>query len=155
MCTLRCLKLDIYGSRHIPLPPHAISFLQSALALDELGIIRCGKMPLSPGWSADMLTSVVEAIGPAAPLRALRFLCGDTLPQARLLDLGPLPPRLKYIGWDSDRDPTLNGTRPLSRVYVIEKRDHTNIVSKTITRLVTEDWMADGVLQFMGQSWTP
>ncbi|KAJ7348264.1 hypothetical protein DFH08DRAFT_147652 [Mycena albidolilacea] len=155
MRTLCCLELDIYSSHHIPLPLHAISFLQSALALDELGIIRCGKMPLSTGWSADMLTSVLKAIGPAAPLRALRFLCGDALPQARLLDLGPLPPRLKYIGWDSDCDPTLNGTRPLSRIYVIEKRDHKNVVSGTVTRLVTDDWMADGVLQFIGQSWIP
>jgi hypothetical protein len=66
MRTLRCLELDIYGSCHIPLPPHAISFLQSALVLDELGIIRCGKMPLSPGWSADMLVRLSGSFMPRA-----------------------------------------------------------------------------------------
>ncbi|KAF8177358.1 hypothetical protein K438DRAFT_1845746 [Mycena galopus ATCC 62051] len=154
--TLRCLELDIRGMFNDslnPLPPHAIALLRRlnfAPALDELGIIiRHGLSPLPHNWSSNMLTAVVTTIGPATPLRALRFRCGQTLPEKRLHDLGPLPPRLKYMGWD-----IASGKSYTSLIYAIEQRQRQKMVVNTLARSETDDWMAEGVLHFMGESRT-
>ncbi|KAF8177359.1 hypothetical protein K438DRAFT_1845750 [Mycena galopus ATCC 62051] len=175
--TLRCFELEVWGIFDAPIPPHVIPLLQTARALDELAIIRPGPVsPSPPNWSSDVL-NVLAFIDPATPLRALRIRSRAALPQERLLDLGPLPPQLKYIGWDFQPDekprPTstfyvmnpqdnkfIARTIPVdlgytSLVYVIEKQDDKNIVARTITRLDSEDWMTQSVLPFMGESWTP
>ncbi|KAJ6451296.1 hypothetical protein C8R45DRAFT_1083737, partial [Mycena sanguinolenta] len=167
-CSLRCLELEVI-SRDDPLPPYAVDLLLNASALDELAISYFDE-PVSPPptWSCDVLVgrsiwlpygaltyfdlqqdAVLAAIGPTTPLRALRICCEQALPQERFRDLGPLPPRLKYIGWDSD------SYRPAtSLVYVIERQEGKNTVARTLTRAETDDWMTEGVLHFMGESWT-
>ncbi|KAF7359908.1 hypothetical protein MVEN_00716600 [Mycena venus] len=143
--TLRCLELQVEGMFDHPIPPHATSLLESAPALDELAIIRYRPSPLPPNWSSSLLTDLLSALGPATPVRALRVCCDEALPQARLDDLGPLPPHLKYIGWD---------VGPTSLVYVIERRGDNNVVANTLTRVPTNDWTKESVLPFMGESWT-
>lgn len=161
--SLRCLELDVEGADDDPLPQHAITLIQS----NELVIIHSGGAP-TPDWCSNLLVSplgslchgalvvssqsdVLAVIDPATSLRALRFRCGGALLQERLDDLGPLPPRLKYIGWDCCPRWTVLSTL----VYVIEKRDDKNIVVDTLARPETDDWMAQGVLHFMGEPWTP
>jgi hypothetical protein len=107
--SLRCLELDVEGADDDPLPQHATTLIQS----NELAIIRSGEAP-TPDWCSNLLVSplgslchgalvvssqsdVLAVIDPATSLRALRFRCGGALLQERLDDLGPLPPRLKYM----------------------------------------------------------
>jgi hypothetical protein len=77
----------------------------------------------------------------------VRLCCDEALPQSRLDDLGPLPPRLKYIGWD---------VHATSLVYEIQRQPgDKNAIANRVTLLPTSDWMAEGVLRFLGESWTP
>jgi len=143
--TLRCLELDIEGLLDEPIPSHARDLISNASALDELAIIRRRERP-PPSWSSNLLTDLFTALGPAALVRAVRFRCDEALPQARLDDLGPLPPRLKYIGWD---------VPPTSLIYVLTRTGDKSVVANTLTRSPTGDWMTEGVLHFLGESWTP
>jgi hypothetical protein len=86
-------------------------------------------------------------------LRALRFRCSVGLAQERIHELGPLSLQLKYIGWDCH--PADDAGRPQSLICMIEKLEDRSFIAKTVTRPVTEDWMAESVLPFMGESWTP
>ncbi|KAJ7237889.1 hypothetical protein B0H12DRAFT_1138109 [Mycena haematopus] len=158
--TLRYLELDVQDSRNSAIPHYVITLCQSVHALDELAINRLdGPSPLPPTWASDLLTDVLTVVG-STPLRALRFRCPQALPQERLLDLGPLPPQLRYIGWDLGFPPDIldfpsEAEFPSSLVYMIEKRDDKNVVAKTLTKSQTADWMTERVLHFMGESWSP
>ncbi|KAF7345718.1 hypothetical protein MVEN_01591900 [Mycena venus] len=143
--TLRCLELDLGGLHDVPISPSVAGLLSTAPALAEVTIIRRKRLPLPPNWASNLLTGLLAAIAPATTLRAVRLCCEEALPEERLQDLGPLPPRLKYIGWDV-------GSTTL--VYVIERRGDKNVVANTLTRLSTDDWATEGVLPFMGESWT-
>ncbi|KAJ7872699.1 hypothetical protein B0H13DRAFT_2553228 [Mycena leptocephala] len=146
--TLRCLELDVEGEEDGPIPRHATDLLSLAPALDELAIIRqrsTRRLPLN--WSSNLLTDLLAALGLASPVCAVRLCCDEALPQSRLDDLGPLPPRLKYIGWD---------VHATSLVYEIQRQPgDKNAIANRVTRLPTSDWMAEGVLRFLGESWTP
>lgn len=54
-CTLRCLELDVWSDAGTPLPPHLIPLVQSAPALDELGIIRYDSSTPSLDWPSTLL----------------------------------------------------------------------------------------------------
>ncbi|KAF7371326.1 hypothetical protein MSAN_00768700 [Mycena sanguinolenta] len=159
--TLRYLELDILD---VLIPDYVIPLLQTTHSLDELAINH-HRWPslMPPTLASDLLTATITIVD-SSPLRALRFYCPQALPQERLLDLGRLPPQLKYIGWDlntpleildfpPDMEP--DAELPSSLVYVIEKRDDKNVVAKTLTKSSTDDWTTGGILHFMGESWTP
>ncbi|KAF7345726.1 hypothetical protein MVEN_01592700 [Mycena venus] len=146
--TLRCLELDVEGLEDEPIPQHAIDLMSNAPALDELAIIRHRPSPLPHNWASNLITDLLAALGPTTPIRALRVRCDDALPQTRLRGLGPLPVRLKYIGWDVGRASSV--------VYSMERRPgDEDVFVNTVTRAATDDWMAEAVLPFMGESWTP
>jgi hypothetical protein len=165
--SLRCLELEVHGqggfkddqTEEPNVTVNITHLLRSVPALDELGIIYHKRPPLPPNWASNLLVSsfffvrrysrarqtyVLAAMDPAAPLRALRIYYNETLPQERLDDLGPLPSRLKYIGWDTDAT---------SLIHVVERRGDKNAVGNTLTRLPTDDWTTQTVLGFFGESW--
>ncbi|KAJ7906162.1 hypothetical protein B0H13DRAFT_2021430 [Mycena leptocephala] len=147
--SLRCLELEVQGgfkddqTEEPNVTVNITHLLRSVPALDELGIIYHKRPPLPPNWASNLLTYVLAAVDPAAPLRALRIYYNETLPQERLDDLGPLPSRLKYIGWDTDAT---------SLIHVVERRGDKNGVGNTLTRSPTDDWTAQTVLGFFGES---
>ncbi|KAF8176370.1 hypothetical protein K438DRAFT_1846853 [Mycena galopus ATCC 62051] len=144
--TLRCLELDFDSDKSEagPIPGYVIALLRAAPALDEVAVL-CDTVSERANWSSNLLTELLTALGPATPVRAVRFECTQAVPQSRLDDLGPLPPHLKYIGWDAGST---------SLIYVIERQGSKNLVAKILTRVPTDDWMTEGVLHFMGESWT-
>jgi hypothetical protein len=79
-------------------------------------------------------------------LLALRFSThwqtGELLPCALCDDLGPLPPQLKYIGWD---------VTPSSTIYVIERRAKRNIVTAVQRPKSESGWESENVLVYVTQ----
>ncbi|KAJ7468677.1 hypothetical protein FB451DRAFT_1256963 [Mycena latifolia] len=152
--TLRCLELEVLlvhvGDVSDCIVPHIPAILAAAPALDELAIIPNLYAHLS-NWSTKLLADLLPTLDPTSSLRALRL--GNLwqkddapLPQVLLDDLGPLPPRMRYIGWD---------VGAASLVYVIQRQDGKNSVSNTLTRsMITEDWTAENVLHYVGEHWT-
>ncbi|KAJ6552976.1 hypothetical protein B0H19DRAFT_156582 [Mycena capillaripes] len=141
--TLRCLEIEVLTSDDDPLPPCITTLFGAAPALEELAIIKLSSSPLN--WISSLLTDLLNTLGPAAPLRALRICCNEALSPERLEDFGPLPPCLKYIGWDVYLS---------SLIYVIERTGDKNSVGTTLTRSRADDWTAEGVLPFLGEPWT-
>ncbi|KAF7371312.1 hypothetical protein MSAN_00767300 [Mycena sanguinolenta] len=156
--SLRWLEIDLTIDHEdsYAIPLYATAVLGKAAALDELAIHYISlPWSLRSTWSSNMLSAVLDAIGTFTTLRALRIWCAQRLPQERLRDLGRLPPRLKYIGWDYHPRHSARSDPASSSVYVIEKQEGKNAVGRTLTRATTDDWMATGVLDFMGENWTP
>ncbi|KAJ6487390.1 hypothetical protein C8R47DRAFT_1276985 [Mycena vitilis] len=150
--TLACLELEFvlleesfdvvhFVERMLPL-------LGAASALDELGLLHspCHAPSIA---AIGLLKALLPALDSDAPMRALRIgttgsylrSTDDTLPPDVQYNLGPLPSRLRYLGWDI--------APAESFVYVIERRGDRNCVGSTLTREVSEDWAAQSVLWYV------
>ncbi|KAJ6552990.1 hypothetical protein B0H19DRAFT_1155397 [Mycena capillaripes] len=127
--TLRCLELEVDGPEDQPIPPYITALLRAAPALDEVAIIRYRQKP-PRNRPSRMLTDLITGLG----LRS-----SEALPQARLDTLGPLPPRLKYIGWDVAT--AFYGASNTSLVYVVDRLGDRNAVTRTLTRPPADDWV--------------
>ncbi|KAJ7643422.1 hypothetical protein DFH06DRAFT_1477180 [Mycena polygramma] len=151
--TIRCLELEVEGAREDPMPEYIVTLLRAApgLALDELAIIRHGVNPGSDGWCTTLLTDLFATFGPAAPLRALRIQCAGPLLVAQLHDLGPLLPRLRYIGWDVVASGDA-GSICSSAIHIVERHGDKNAVVQTISRPWTKDWTAQSILRYLGKA---
>ncbi|KAJ6584341.1 hypothetical protein B0H19DRAFT_1249321 [Mycena capillaripes] len=153
--TLRCLELDgddatnsngEVGDFDVILAG-VISLLRLAPFLEELGLLRAAFSPPLPTWTYHHLRNLLDAFDDTVQLRALRFDdrsgTGELLHPEFLADLGPLPPRLEYIGWDVTAKPA---------VYLIERGEGGNsarlLRSRPFQRRRTpDDWTSESVLE--------